>query len=93
MPYGIFLFYLLSVLGVAVATAAELPDTVKQIRSSIVAVGTYQKTRRPPSDFRGTGFAVGNGNHVMTNAHVLPKSLNTAKNGDLSRICRSRQKR
>ena len=85
MPYAIVLFYsvLLSSLSVVFAGAAELPDTVKQIRSSIVAVGTYQKTRRPPADFRGTGFAVGNGNYIMTNAHVLPKTLNTTKNETL----------
>ena len=85
MRYVIFLLYsvLLSALGL-VAEAAELSDTIKQIRASIVAVGTYQKTRQPPANFRGTGFAVGNGHYVVTNAHVLPANLNTLKNEALT---------
>jgi S1-C subfamily serine protease len=60
------------------AAAADLPDTVEVIRASVVAVGTYQTTRRPPSVFRGTGFVVGDGQLVATNNHVLPDSLDDA---------------
>lgn len=56
--------------------AGDLADTVERIKPSIVAVGTYERTHVPPADFRGTGFAVGDGLHVLTNAHVLPESLN-----------------
>ena len=38
--------------------AGSLPDTVDRIRGAVVAVGSYQATRRPPATFRGTGFAV-----------------------------------
>jgi S1-C subfamily serine protease len=69
-------------LGLAAATGAwgqsELPATVEAIRPSVVAVGTYQTTRRPPSVFRGTGFVVGDGGLVATNNHVLPDSLDEA---------------
>ena len=34
-------------------------------------MGTYLATRSPPFLFRGTGFAVGDGTLIATNAHVL----------------------
>lgn len=57
-----------------------LPDTIAKVKSSVVAIGTFQKTRRPPSIFRGTGFVIGDGLHVVTNAHVLPEKLDQEKN-------------
>lgn len=64
--------------------AASLPDTIERIRPSIVAVGTVMATRRPPAKFLGTGFVVGDGHHVITNAHVLPAALDTSKNETLT---------
>lgn len=61
------------------AGAAEpmtAPETVKTAKRSVVAVGTFQKTRSPAFNFHGTGFAIGTGNFVATNAHVLPPPLN-----------------
>jgi len=49
---------------------ADLPDTVAKIKASVVAVGTYLPTRSPQFRFLGTGFVVGNGKQVVTNAHV-----------------------
>ncbi|HAY10768.1 MAG TPA: serine protease, partial [Thauera sp.] len=57
---------------------ADLVATVPRIKPSIVAVGTYQRTRSPAFQFRGTGFVVGDGQLVATNAHVLPERLDTA---------------
>jgi S1-C subfamily serine protease len=57
------------------AQAQNLPDTIEKIKPSIVAIGTFQKTRRPPSIFRGTGFVIGDGLHVATNAHVMPDKI------------------
>ncbi len=54
---------------------AGLIDTVPRVKPSIVAVGTFQRTRNPAFKFLGTGFAVGNGRLIATNAHVLPKVL------------------
>lgn len=56
------------------AAHADLPALVERIKPSIVAVGTFKKTQSPPFVFRGTGFVFGNGNQVVTNAHVLPAS-------------------
>lgn len=50
---------------------AGLPATIEQIKPSIVGVGTFQPTRRPQAKLLGTGFVVGDGHHVLTNAHVL----------------------
>ena len=57
------------------AGAASLPDTIDAIRPSIVAVGTVIPTRRPPGMFLATGFVVGDGRHVITNAHAIPDEL------------------
>ena len=54
---------------------ADLPETIRRIKPSIVAVGTFQPTRSPAFKFYGTGFAVGDGLTVATNAHVVPTAL------------------
>ena len=56
-----------------------LPDTAAKIKPSIVGIGSFQQTRSPPAIFTGTGFAVADGRHVVTNAHVLPKKLDTER--------------
>src|SRR5215467_8952074 len=61
------------------ARSSSLPDTIDKVKPAIVAVGTYQKTRRPPAIFRGTGFVIADGLHVVTNAHVLPDKIDTDK--------------
>lgn len=60
---------------VSTALGAGLDDTIKKIKSSIVAVGTVQPTRQPAAEFLATGFVVGQGQYVMTNAHGLPELL------------------
>ena len=64
-----------AIAGPGAAEEANLPDIVKKIKPSIVAVGTFQKTRKPPGKFLGTGFVVANGNYVVTNEHVFPKTI------------------
>lgn len=54
----------------------DLSNTIEVVKPSIVGVGTFQKTRSPSVSFMGTGFAVGDGSLVVTNAHVIPKSMN-----------------
>ena len=53
----------------------ELSQTIEVIKPSIVGIGTYQKTRSPTVKFMGTGFAVGDGSFVVTNAHVIPEVM------------------
>ncbi len=52
--------------------AADLPALIERSKPSVVLVGTYSATDSPRFGFRGTGFAVDDGNLVITNAHVLP---------------------
>jgi serine protease Do len=54
------------------ATAADLVELVQASKPSVVAVGIYNATSAPRLTFRGTGFVVGDGRQVLTNAHVLP---------------------
>ena len=56
---------------------AGLPDAVARVKPAVVAVGTFQKTRSPPFVFLGTGFAVGDGTLIATNAHVVSAKLKT----------------
>lgn len=68
------LYAALSLFG-PVSPASELPDTLLRVKPAIVGVGTLQQLRRPPFLMRGTGFAVADGRHIITNAHVLPEIL------------------
>ena len=60
------------------AAASGLPDTIERIKPAVVGVGTVQRTRQPPARILGTGFVVGGGRHVLTNAHVLPELVDEA---------------
>ena len=57
--------------------AIDAPRTIERVKASVVAVGTFQRTRSPAFRFLGTGFAVGDGTTIVTNAHVLPAKLDT----------------
>ena len=73
------IFLLAGIVWETARAGDELADTVEKIKPSIVGIGTYQRTRTPAVEFRGTGFIVGDGQHVLTNVHVLPTTLD-AKN-------------
>jgi len=81
--YRFFLRLALAVLAALTSAgavcAAALPDTIDQVRPAIVAVGSYQATRRPPAVFGGTGFVVGDGSLVVTNFHVVPDPIDYTK--------------
>lgn len=61
-------------LSVGIASA-DFPDTIQRVKPSIVVVGTYKKTDSPQFVMRGTGFVIGNGNLIATNAHVIPENM------------------
>ena len=67
----LLLLVLTSVL--AAPAAAGLADTVARVKPSVVIVGTFRATDSPRFQLRGTGFLVGDGQRVITNAHVLPE--------------------
>ena len=74
----VFLAVVTLMLGPAIASAA-LPEQIVRIKPSVVAVGTHQRARSPQFVFRGTGFVVGDGMLVATNAHVLPESVDSTQ--------------
>ena len=56
--------------------ANDLPATIARVKPSVVGIGTFQETRQPRMQLRGTGFIVADGRHLITNHHVLPERLN-----------------
>jgi len=61
------------------AVAGDAIGTIERVKGSIVAVGTYERTRAPPFQFRGTGFVVGDGTLIATNAHVVASQVDPAR--------------
>lgn len=59
--------------------AVEFIKVIEKVKPSVVGVGTFEQTRSPPINFLGTGFVVGDGQHVITNAHVVQAVLETDK--------------
>jgi len=70
---------LLLVMGASAVFANNLPATIERVKPSVVGIGTYQETRRPRAQIRGTGFAVADGRHLITNHHVVPDKLNKGR--------------
>jgi S1-C subfamily serine protease len=50
----------------------EPATTIDRVKMSVVAIGTFERTRAPAFQFLGTGFAVGDGSLIATDAHLLP---------------------
>ena len=63
----------LAVLFAAVtpARAVDFPEVVARVKQSVVGIATIQAGRALAAQLSGTGFVVGDGRHVVTNAHVV----------------------
>ena len=59
---------------------ADVADTLQSIRPGVVGVGTFNPTASPRANLQGTGFAVLDGRHVVSCAHIFSKPLDTEKN-------------
>ena len=66
---------LAALLSAAAPASADLPELISGVKPSVVVVGTHQRTRSPQFVMRGTGFAVGDGRLVATNAHVVQQAV------------------
>ncbi|RLQ20733.1 serine protease [Seongchinamella sediminis] len=69
-------------LTIPAALGSSFPDVIDRVRPGVVGVGTAYPPRQPNRkgdavNYRGTGFVVGNGRQVITNAHVIPDKLDT----------------
>ncbi len=76
MMKGLIQLCLFSTLFNTNVYAEDLSNTIDKIKPSIVAIGTYNRSSSPNSKLLGTGFVVGDGLLVATNAHVIPEQLN-----------------
>jgi len=74
------------------AAHADRFSTIDRVRGSVVAIGTLERTRTPQFQFLGTGFAVGDGTIIATNAHVVPPVLDVAHGETLAIMLPSRAK-
>ena len=65
--------------------ANSLPNTLEKIKPSIVAIGAISEKPNPKSTILGTGFVIGDGTLVATNAHVVNQRIfRTANKHQLS---------
>ncbi|HEY4137625.1 MAG TPA: serine protease [Casimicrobiaceae bacterium] len=71
---------------------ADRFSTIDHVRASVVAIGTLERTRTPQFQFLGTGFAVGDGTIIVTNAHVVPPVLDVARGETLAIMLPGRAK-
>lgn len=69
------IFLVLVSLLFAGPSTADIISAIAKVKPSVVIVGTFKSTNSPRFGLRGTGFVVGSGNLVITNAHVLPPSV------------------
>ncbi|WP_416306713.1 S1 family peptidase [Neptunicella sp. SCSIO 80796] len=60
--------------------ADNIVELVKQIKPSVVGIGTYNPLGSPRSNLQGTGFAIGDGTLIATNFHVVEKELEIETN-------------
>ena len=76
----------------ATVFANELADTLSRVKPSIVGIGTFSASRSPSTLLVGTGFVVGHGLHVLTNAHVIPETIDHSRRERLTVFVRNQGK-
>lgn len=52
----------------------DLPALIKNVKRGLVGIGSFSVMRTPAMEFKGTGFAVHDGQYVITNYHVIAKT-------------------
>jgi len=79
-------FFTLLLFTYSFVAQADLSQTIKQVKPSVVAVGSAFPAKAVPrgkaqSSYWGTGFAIGTGNEIVTNYHVISShEVDVAKN-------------
>ena len=67
-----------------VQARADIVTLLPRIKPAVVGVGSFNPLGAPRNRLVGTGFAVGDGAYVVTNAHVLPEVLQLEKSETLA---------
>lgn len=70
---------------------ADLAETIARIKPSLVVVGTFNKLKSPSFAMRGTGFVIGDGRLIATNAHVVPPETTGMDSGQDTLMILARQ--
>lgn len=73
------LFFICLVFFQPAICLADLVKTIEQTKPAIIGIGSFYKLRSPPISFLGTGFVIGDGQHAITNTHVIAE-LSNSKN-------------
>ena len=63
----------------SISAQADVADTLLTIKPSVVGVGTFHPTASPRARLLGTGFAVLDGRHVISCAHIFSTPLDSEK--------------
>ncbi|MEW5788397.1 MAG: serine protease [Pseudomonadota bacterium] len=77
-------WFAVSLSGFCPAARADIVELLPRIKSSVVGVGSQHPLRNPRARLTGTGFVVGDGRHVITNAHVPPNDMEEDKGEHLA---------
>ncbi len=73
-----------SLIARASPAAADIVELLPRVKPAIAGIGTVHPTRAPRIKLTGTGFAVADGRHLVTNAHVPPANLEEDKGESLA---------
>ncbi len=61
------------------SAGADVADTLLTVKPAVVGVGVFNPTGSPRASLQGTGFAVLDGLHVVSCAHIFAKPLDPEK--------------
>jgi S1-C subfamily serine protease len=67
---------------------ADIVELLPRIKPAVVGVGTVHPLAAPRIKLLGTGFVIADGQHIITNAHVLPADLQVEKGEHLALFLR-----
>ncbi|HHI93570.1 MAG TPA: serine protease [Gammaproteobacteria bacterium] len=81
--FSVLVFFVIYLGAAGITHASGMVATIAKVKKSVVGVGTMMPTRSPRASLFGTGFVVADGNHVLTNAHVVSRELDFQGNESL----------
>lgn len=74
---------LLPLFLIANPVRADISSSIAKIKPSVVIIGTFKITSNPRFNLRGAGFVIGDGNLLVTNAHVLQTTADEEMDANL----------
>ena len=51
----------------------NLVEIIPKVKLAVVGIGIFQSNARPQNQLWGAGFAIGNGQYIVTNYHLIPE--------------------